>query len=176
MVNLAGCFAIAAVMHIALTFGWPTAIRTAITVGFLGGFTTYSSFNYETMRLAESGAMGAAAANAALTIVGGFAAGWIGLLCARGLVGRGTGFEFREPGSFLLVRGALLEPLLQRLGGLEVRERDRVGVRCPLIDAHRHRVVALLRDDGRGLGFGLDLGAVGAIGVARLPLRQLRLV
>jgi CrcB protein len=88
MVNLAGCFAIAAVMHIALTFGWPTAIRTAITVGFLGGFTTYSSFNYETMRLAESGAMGAAAANAALTIVGGFAAGWIGLLCARGLIGR----------------------------------------------------------------------------------------
>jgi len=88
IVNLAGCFAIAAVMDTALTLGWSPTVRTAITVGFLGGFTTYSSFNYETTRLIEQGALAAAMLNAAVTIFGGFAAGLLGMLCARVLLGR----------------------------------------------------------------------------------------
>jgi CrcB protein len=56
IVNLAGCFAIAALMHAALAL---------ITIGFIGGLTTYSSFNYETMRLFEEGAAAAAAVNLA---------------------------------------------------------------------------------------------------------------
>ena len=88
IVNLLGCFAIAAVMHTALTLSWPPALRSAITIGFIGGMTTYSSFNYETSRLLEEGAPAAAALNAMATIVGSFAAGWLGLMCARGLLGR----------------------------------------------------------------------------------------
>ena len=53
IVNLVGCFAIAAVMHAALTLAWPPTLRAAVTIGFLGGLTTYSSFNYETTRLIE---------------------------------------------------------------------------------------------------------------------------
>jgi CrcB protein len=87
-VNLLGCFLIAAAMHVGLMLGWPPMLRAAVTVGFLGGFTTYSSFNYETMRLLEEGAAAAAAANAAVTLCGGFAAGWLGLLAARTLLGR----------------------------------------------------------------------------------------
>jgi fluoride exporter len=88
IVNLVGCFAIAVVMHAAATLAWSPSVRSAITVGFLGGLTTYSSFNYETTALIERGALGAAALNAVATIAGAFAAGWLGLLLARTLVGR----------------------------------------------------------------------------------------
>jgi fluoride exporter len=88
IVNLVGCFAIAAVMHAAVTLSWSPTLRSAITIGFIGGLTTYSSFNYETTRLMEEGATGAAVLNATATILGALAAGWLGLLCARQLIGR----------------------------------------------------------------------------------------
>ena len=88
IVNLAGCFAIAAIMHAALTLSWSPTLRAALTIGFLGGLTTYSSFNYETSRLLEEGAVAAAALNTIATIGGAFAAGWLGMLCARQLLGR----------------------------------------------------------------------------------------
>jgi CrcB protein len=88
IVNLAGCFAIAAVMHAGLTRSWPATVRSAITIGFIGGLTTYSSFNYETSRLLEEGSTGAALLNASATIVGAFIAGWLGMLSARLLLGR----------------------------------------------------------------------------------------
>lgn len=46
IVNLAGCFLVAFVMQTAATIAWPATLRTAITVGFVGGLTTYSGFNY----------------------------------------------------------------------------------------------------------------------------------
>lgn len=88
VVNLIGCFAIAALMHAALTLGWPATTRAAVTIGFIGGLTTYSSFNYETMRLVEEGAPTTAALNLALTVMGGFMAGWLGLITAREMLGR----------------------------------------------------------------------------------------
>lgn len=88
IVNLAGCFAIAALMHAGLALAWPATTRAAIAIGFIGGLTTYSSFNYETMRLFEEGASATAALNLALTLLGGFTAGWLGLLVARGVLGR----------------------------------------------------------------------------------------
>src|ERR671924_1109162 len=80
IVNLVGCCAIAAVMHAALALSWSPTLRSAITIGFIGGLTTYSSFNYETTRLMEEGATGAAFVNATATILGAFAAGWLGML------------------------------------------------------------------------------------------------
>jgi len=88
IVNLAGCFGIAAVMHAATTLSWSPTMRSAITIGFIGGLTTYSSFNYETTRLMEEGATSAAVFNATATLVGAFAAGWLGIVCARQLIGR----------------------------------------------------------------------------------------
>ena len=88
IVNLAGCFAIAAVMHVALTLAWSPTVRSAIAIGFLGGLTTYSSFNYETTRLLDEGSPGVAALNVAVTLIGAFVAGWLGMICARQLLGR----------------------------------------------------------------------------------------
>src|SRR4029434_5508328 len=83
IVNLVGCFAIAAAMHAALTRSGSPTLRSAITIGFIGGLTTYSSFNYETSRLLEEGAVRTAALNATATIVGAFVAGWLGVMCAK---------------------------------------------------------------------------------------------
>ena len=85
-VNLIGCFLIAVLVELGAARAWPDTTRLAITVGFLGGFTTYSSFNHETMRLAGSGALGAASLNLILTLVGGLAAGLLGMLVARALI------------------------------------------------------------------------------------------
>ena len=91
IVNLIGCFVIAALMHAALVLGWSPTVRSAVTIGFIGGLTTYSSFNYETMRLFEEGASATAAVNVAVTILGGLAAGWLGLVAAREILRAMTG-------------------------------------------------------------------------------------
>lgn len=88
IVNIAGCFVIAVVMHTGLILGWSATARTAITIGFIGGFTTYSSFNYETLRLFEEGAATLALLNLGVTLTAGLIAGWFGLAVARAVLGR----------------------------------------------------------------------------------------
>jgi len=87
LVNLLGCFAIGFAMQAASVSSWSPELRAAVTAGFLGGFTTYSSFNQETLSLFANGSPGAAAVNVAITLAGGLAAGWLGLLLARQMVG-----------------------------------------------------------------------------------------
>lgn len=88
IVNVFGCFVIAVLMHAALALGWSPTVRAAVTIGFIGGLTTYSSFNYETMRLFEEGAPATAVLNLAATLLGGLTAGWLGLMAAREVLGR----------------------------------------------------------------------------------------
>lgn len=88
VVNLAGCFLMGVAMHVALTSpAVSVTTRFALTTGFLGGFTTYSAFNYETSSLLRDQAWGAGLVNLALTVIGGFVAGHLGLALARRLVG-----------------------------------------------------------------------------------------
>ena len=86
--NLLDCFGIASVMQAALTLAWSPDVRSAITIGFIGGLTTYSSFNYETTRLLEQGSSGLALLNATLTLAGAFVAGLLGTVCVRAFLGR----------------------------------------------------------------------------------------
>ncbi len=87
-VNLLGSFLISAVVHVALTTGaiGPT-LRVILTTGVLGGFTTYSSFNYETLALLEQRSWLLGLANLGGTVLGCLAAGILGLAAARSLVG-----------------------------------------------------------------------------------------
>jgi len=85
-VNVIGCFTIAFVMQMSVTLAsFSPTLRLALVTGFLGGFTTYSSFNQETLKLLADGARTLALVNVAATFVGCFAAGLLGLALARRL-------------------------------------------------------------------------------------------
>ena len=83
IVNLTGCFALGLVVQVAVAGSWHGDVRAALAAGFLGGFTTYSSFNQETLTMISGGATGAAMLNVAITLAGGLAAGALGLAAGR---------------------------------------------------------------------------------------------
>jgi CrcB protein len=87
-VNVVGCFLLGLLMHVGLaTDLLPRTLRFAATVGFLGAFTTYSTFGYETMRYLEDGAWMLAAANVGANLALGLFATWAGLTAARAAFG-----------------------------------------------------------------------------------------
>jgi CrcB protein len=88
IVNVVGSFVIALVLEWSIRVAsFPPNLRLALTTGFLGGLTTYSSFNYETTALAVTGATARAALYLALTVVMCLGAGLLGLVVARKFVG-----------------------------------------------------------------------------------------
>jgi CrcB protein len=89
-VNVAGSFAIGLLAALVTADGRPlldTEARAFLLVGVLGGFTTFSSFSFETLELARGGALGAAAANVALSLALCLAGAWLGF-AAAGLLNR----------------------------------------------------------------------------------------
>jgi len=88
IVNVAGCFLIALVSQLAISTDLvsPT-LRLTLTTGFMGGLTTYSSFNYETTELLRERAWAAGFANLGVTLVTCFGAGMLGLVVARRVAG-----------------------------------------------------------------------------------------
>lgn len=87
-VNLIGSFLIGGIMHVGLTTQIlsPT-LRLALTTGVMGGFTTYSAFNYETLSYFHEGARLLALANIAVMLVACLAAGAAGLWAAKLFLG-----------------------------------------------------------------------------------------
>jgi CrcB protein len=85
-VNLAGSFLLGAVMTASLTGEWMSQeLRLFLGAGILGGFTTYSSFNYELLALAAAGQPWLAAGYAAATFLGCLAAGAAGVALVQWL-------------------------------------------------------------------------------------------
>jgi len=83
-VNLVGSFFISAIMYLGLEVGAVgPELRIFLTVGVLGGFTTYSSFSHETLSLAQRGQWGLAAGYVGATLLGAWVAGLAGLLLAQ---------------------------------------------------------------------------------------------
>lgn len=86
-VNLLGSFLLGLLMHLGLsTDVFSPTVRIALTTGAMGGFTTCSTFSYETFRYAEAGAFGLAALNAGATVLGCVLACALGIACARWIV------------------------------------------------------------------------------------------
>lgn len=88
IINLLGSFLIGAVMQITSAVeGFNPTLRMALTTGLLGGFTIYSTFNYETLQYFEGGALWLGGLNLAGTVVSCLVAGWLGLLAGRWMLG-----------------------------------------------------------------------------------------
>jgi CrcB protein len=87
-VNAIGSFLLGAVMFtgVETTMMSPT-LRLALATGVLGGFTTYSTFSYETMRYIQEGAWAIAIGNVLVTVIGCLVACLLGWAGARWLVG-----------------------------------------------------------------------------------------
>jgi len=99
VVNMSGSFLIGLVLAVlADTMDWGANWRYLISIGFIGGYTTFSAFEYETFRLFQSGRVFTAFLNVALSVVVGFFAVWAGwsaggaIAKARGRVSSGEVF------------------------------------------------------------------------------------
>lgn len=88
LVNILGSFAMGIVVQLASAgeLGSP-ALRVALTTGFLGGFTTYSAFNNDTVAYLHQDLWGRAFANVTITLVGCLVAGFAGVAAARRFAG-----------------------------------------------------------------------------------------
>lgn len=82
LVNLLGSFVLGLVGGWFLYRGLPSTPRVLIGAGFCGAFTTFSTFAFESVRLAETRRSGAAIINIAATIVGSCLAAAAGLAIA----------------------------------------------------------------------------------------------
>jgi len=86
--NVLGSFAFGAVMGASRSNGLPpTGFETIVLVGLLGGFTTYSSFAFQSFELLENGRPMAAAVSIVGTNVLALAAVWAGLRLFGGAAG-----------------------------------------------------------------------------------------
>ena len=84
VINIVGCFAMGLLMTIIVDREMlPAAWRLFLCVGFLGGFTTFSSFGYEALILLTEGRLLAALAYVGGSVVLGLVAAAAGVLCAR---------------------------------------------------------------------------------------------
>ena len=84
LVNVVGSFLLGFLMQLSLSTQIVGAdARLILGTGILGGLTTYSTFNYETLTLLREGSWGIAAANAAGTLIGCLAAGAVGIVFVR---------------------------------------------------------------------------------------------
>jgi len=87
LINATGSFGIALVMVLSLEAGViPAETRIFLTTGVMGGYTTYSSFNYETLKLAGQGTLSLAALYLSATVLGCLVAGFLGLVAGRALM------------------------------------------------------------------------------------------
>jgi CrcB protein len=85
VVNVVGCFVIGFLSHLAEGNGmFGSQSRSFVFVGVLGGFTTFSSFGNETLKLALENQMTNAFANVGANVILGLIAVWLGhMLAAR---------------------------------------------------------------------------------------------
>ena len=85
-VNILGAFFIGLIMEFALRSTLVTPnLRIGLTVGFLGGLTTFSTFSYETFRLLEEGEFLIATGNVLASVLICLVFTWLGIVVARSL-------------------------------------------------------------------------------------------
>jgi CrcB protein len=88
VVNLVGSFLIGVIQEVGTTsLLIPQTTRLFLTVGVMGGLTTYSSFSYETVKLMEDAAWARAWGNVAFTTAACLTLCFLGIAVGRALLG-----------------------------------------------------------------------------------------
>jgi len=84
LINVSGSFALGVVITLVSERvpdpGW---VRTGLAIGFLGSFTTFSTFSYETVALIREGAWAAAAGNVIGSVAACLVGVYLGIVLAR---------------------------------------------------------------------------------------------
>ncbi len=84
VVNISGCLVIGFLAQLAESKSIVAPeYRAFLLIGVLGGYTTFSSFGYETMQLIKSGEILYAVSNSVLQVVIGLLFVWLGMILAR---------------------------------------------------------------------------------------------
>jgi CrcB protein len=84
VVNVSGCFLIGILLPLLTERGEPRPnLRLLLVVGVLGGYTTFSSFAWETFQAVDEGSRWIGFANVALSVILGYLAVWCGALLVR---------------------------------------------------------------------------------------------
>jgi len=85
-VNIIGAFFIGLVMEFSLTSTLISQnLRIGLTIGFMGGLTTFSTFSYETFKLIEDGEFMVALSNVLLSVAVCVLFTWLGIHAARSI-------------------------------------------------------------------------------------------
>ena len=87
LINISGSFLLGLFMTLALHYTWAPEWRQAIAIGFIGSFTTYSTYEYESLRLLQEGAWVKAGLNLFGSLVLGIIAVFLGVVLGRLLIG-----------------------------------------------------------------------------------------
>jgi CrcB protein len=84
IINILGCFAMGFILTYSLErFTLSPELRLGITTGFMGAFTTFSTFSWETITLLTSGHIAYAAIYILVSTLGGLIAARAGIILAR---------------------------------------------------------------------------------------------
>lgn len=83
-INVTGSFLIGFVFALLTAkTQWSPSWRYLIPIGFIGGYTTFSSFEFETLRTIQDGQWGVGLLYVGLSVCLGFIAVWGGLIAGR---------------------------------------------------------------------------------------------
>lgn len=84
-VNVVGCLVLGLLSGAVVAGAASSHVQLLLGTGLCGALTTYSTFSYETLRLAEGGAKFYAAANVVASVVAGLGAAFVGTAFAEAL-------------------------------------------------------------------------------------------
>ena len=86
-VNVTGSFLIGVILSLVGGGLLPAGARPFLAVGIMGGYTTFSTYDYESLQLIQGGELGAATFNALGQVVAGLIAVYLGVVVGRALGG-----------------------------------------------------------------------------------------